>query len=120
MKSFEGGLDRLQVFKNIGVIELEVVDDRDLRQVMDELAALIEKGGVVFVAFDDEPFAVGEARALAEILGNAADEITGIQPLCSNTQVSSEVVVVLPCVPETTSERFPRMKNSLSNSGREQ
>ena len=51
---------------------------RDFRQVMDELAALVEKGGVVFVAFDDEPFAVGEARALAEIVGNAADQIAWI------------------------------------------
>ena len=38
----------------------------------------------------------------------------------SKTQVRSEVVVVLPCVPLTTMERLPRMKNSLSSSGSEQ
>src|SRR2546422_8906965 len=58
-----------------------VVDDRDLGQVMDELAALVEERRVVFVALDDEPFAVGEARALAEIVRNAADEIARVQPV---------------------------------------
>src|SRR4051812_7447545 len=71
--------DRIQIFKNISVIELEIVDDRDFGQVMNELAALVEKRGVIFVAFDDEPFAVGEARALAEIVRNAPDEIARIQ-----------------------------------------
>ena len=48
-------LDRVQVFKNVRVIEFEVVDDADFRQVMDELAALVKKCRVVFVALDDEP-----------------------------------------------------------------
>ncbi len=48
--------DGVQVVKNIRVIEFEVVDDADLRLVMDELAALVEKRGVVFVTLDDEPF----------------------------------------------------------------
>ena len=61
------------------MVEFEVVDDGDFRQVMDELAALVEKGRVVFVALDDEPFAVGEPRALAEIVRDAADEIARIQ-----------------------------------------
>jgi hypothetical protein len=30
----------------------------------------------------------------------------GFRPLCSKTHASSEVVVVFPCVPLTTSERF--------------
>src|ERR1035437_9759124 len=46
---------------------------------MDELAALVEKRGVVFVAFDDEPFAVREPRALRKIFWKAADEIARIQ-----------------------------------------
>ena len=77
----EGFFDRVQIFKNVRVIEFEVVDDGDFRQVMDELAALVEKRRVVFVALDDEPFAVGEPRALAEIVRNAADEIARIQPI---------------------------------------
>ena len=50
-------------------------------QVMDELAALVEKRRVVFVALDDEPLAVGETRALAEIVRDAADEKAGVQPV---------------------------------------
>src|ERR1700677_2665573 len=46
---------------------------------MEELAAFVEKGGVVFVAFENEPGAVGEASALAEIVGDAADEEAGIE-----------------------------------------
>src|SRR5262249_43489335 len=75
----EGFFYRVEVFKNVGVIELEIVDDADLRQVMNELAALVEKRGVVFVALDDEPVAVGESRALAEVVRNAADEIARVQ-----------------------------------------
>ena len=77
----EGGLDRLQVLEDVGVVELEVVDDGHLGQVMDELAALVEEGRVVFVALDDEPFAVGEARALAEVVRDAADQEARVQPV---------------------------------------
>src|SRR4029077_10982797 len=52
---------------------------RGFGQIMDEFAALIEESSVVFVAFDNEPVAVRETRALAEIVWNAADEITGVQ-----------------------------------------
>ncbi len=50
----ELALDRGDVRKNIRVIEFEVVEDRDLRAVVDELRALVEERGVVFVRFNDE------------------------------------------------------------------
>ena len=75
----ESFLNRREVFKNVGVIEFEIVEDGDLGQVVDELAALVEKGRVVFVALDDEPLAVREARALAEVVRNAADEERRVQ-----------------------------------------
>ena len=71
--------NRVEIFKNVRVVEFQIVDDADFRQVMDELAALVEKRRVVFVALDDEPFAVREPRALAEIVRDAADEKTWIQ-----------------------------------------
>src|ERR1039458_9011057 len=61
------------------MIKLEVVDDANFRHVMDEFAALVEKRGVVFVAFDDEPLTVCKPRTLVQIVRNAADEITRIQ-----------------------------------------
>jgi hypothetical protein len=75
----EGFFDGGEVFKNVGVVKFEVVDDRDFGLVMDELAAFIEKRGVVFVALDDEPFAIGEARALGEIVRDATDEVAGVE-----------------------------------------
>src|SRR5262249_11148366 len=75
----ERRLDGGQILKNISVIEFDVVDNGHLRQVVDELASLIEEGRVVFVPFDDEPLAVGEARSLPQIRGDATDEITWVQ-----------------------------------------
>ena len=75
----EGGLDGGEIFENVGVIEFQVVDDDHFGQVMDEFAALVKKGGVVFVALDDEPRAGGETGAFAEIVGDAADEKAGVQ-----------------------------------------
>src|SRR5258708_33844790 len=46
--------DGRQVGENVGVIELQVVQHRDPRKVMDELAALVKKCGVVFVGLDYE------------------------------------------------------------------
>jgi hypothetical protein len=46
-------LDRRQVVENIGVVELEIVDDDQLGQVMEELAPLVEKGRVVLVALEN-------------------------------------------------------------------
>ena len=119
-EALERGLDRTHVLENVRVIKFQVVDDRDFRPVMNELASLVEERGVVLVALDDEPFAVGEPRAFAELCGMPPIRKLGFSPLCSKTHVSSEVVVVFPCVPLTTSERFPRMKYSFSNSGGEQ
>ena len=75
----EGGLDGFEALEDVGMVELKVVDERHLGQVMHELAALVEEGGVVFVAFDDEPGAVGEPRALAEVIRDAADEVAGVE-----------------------------------------
>src|SRR5271170_1046840 len=72
-------LDGVEIFKNVRVIEFQIVDDGNFRQVMDELAALVEKRRVVFVALDDEPLAVRETRALRKIIRDAADEKTRIQ-----------------------------------------
>ena len=73
-EALKGSLDFGEAAKNVGVIELEVVDDDGLGEVVDELAALVEKRGVVFVALNHEPVAVGETRALAKVVRDASDE----------------------------------------------
>ena len=62
---------------DVGVIELDVVDDGDVGQVLQELRGLVEVGAVVLVAFDDERLALADAVAgavVAEIPRDAADE----------------------------------------------
>src|ERR1051325_937239 len=78
---FERGLNRIEVFENIRVIEFQIVDDGNFGQIMHEFAALVEKSGVVFVAFNDEPFTICKSRALAEVVRYSPDEITGIQAI---------------------------------------
>ena len=75
------GLDFSEAAEDVGVVELEVVDDHRLGQVVDELAALVEKRGVVLVALEHTPFAVGEPRALAKVVRDAADEKTGVESI---------------------------------------
>jgi hypothetical protein len=58
----ELALDHGQIIEDVGVIELQVVDDQGPRAVVDELAALVEKGRVVLVRLDDE---IGAARRAA-------------------------------------------------------
>ena len=48
------GLDRSQIRKDVRVIELEVVQNRGARMVVDELRALVEERRVVLVGFDHE------------------------------------------------------------------
>ena len=56
----------IEVGVDVGVIEFDVADDGDVRQVFQELGGPVEEGAVVFVALDDEvsPPADAIARAL--------------------------------------------------------
>ena len=75
---FERNLNRIQVFENIRMIKFDIIDDGNLGQVMDKFAAFVEKCGVVFVALNDEPFAISKSRSLAEIVRDSPNEITRI------------------------------------------
>ena len=72
-------LDGRQIFVDVGVIELEIVQDQRARTVVDELRALVEERGVVFIGFDDEELSPAEARTDRKISGHAADEEAGIE-----------------------------------------
>ena len=74
----ELGLDRAQVGKNIGMVELEIVEHGGRREVMNELAALVEKRRVVFIGLDDKGFARAQARGYAKIQRYATNEEPGI------------------------------------------
>ena len=73
-EALERHADRREVGIDIRVIELDVVDDGDVRQVFQELGGLVEECAVVLVPFDHELPAAADAIAALEVLGNAADE----------------------------------------------
>src|SRR5688572_20900873 len=73
-------LDVVEVVVNIGVVKLDVVDDRDLGQVVHELRLLVEVGRVILVAFDDEMITAGDTKTCAEVMYDATDEETRIEP----------------------------------------
>ena len=67
----------IQIGVDVRVVELDVVDERDVGQILQELRGLVEEGAVVLVALDDElaPVAQPVARPLlTEVQGDAADE----------------------------------------------
>jgi hypothetical protein len=77
-------LDRGQVVEDVRVVELEIVQDRGARTVMDELAALVEEGGVVLVGLDHEgrerTRCVAQPGGHVEVERHAAHQETGLQP----------------------------------------
>ena len=73
-------LDGFDVFKDVGVIKFQVVADQGTRHVVDELGALVEKRGIVFVRLDHEKRVLAQAGGHVEILRHAADQVARLQP----------------------------------------
>ncbi len=46
--------DRMQIGKDIRVIEFQIIQHRCSRPVVDKFGTFVEEGGVVFIGFDDE------------------------------------------------------------------
>src|SRR3954452_19864534 len=72
---------RVEVGVDVGVIEFDVADARDVREIFQELGGLVEKGAVVFVAFDDEVATMADPIAgslLTKVARDAADQHAGI------------------------------------------
>ena len=75
----ELGLDCGEVGEDVRVVELQIVQDRGARPVVNELRALVEERRVVLVRLDGEERRVGEPRRDAEVHRHAADEEAGIE-----------------------------------------
>ena len=74
-------LDRGHVGVDVGVVELEVVEDRGARAVVDELGALVEERRVVLVRLDDEERrAARGARWLSKFAGTPPMRNPGDEP----------------------------------------
>ncbi len=67
------GFYRGEIWKDVRMVELQVVEERGARAVMHELGALVKKRGVVFVGFNNKEFRIGQSRRNAEIFRHSAD-----------------------------------------------
>src|SRR4030095_12412648 len=57
----EGSQDGVEIRVDVGVIELDVINDGDVGQILEELRRLVEERTVVFIAFDDEVASLADA-----------------------------------------------------------
>ena len=77
-------LERALVVRSVAVdvrvIEFGAGDDRCARPVVQELGPLVEVGGVVLVAFEDEVLALPEPESLVEVERHASDQQARIAP----------------------------------------
>ena len=73
-EALECGLHGFEVGVDVGVVEFDVGEDERVRKVVEKLGALVEEGGIVFVALDDEGARGAKLKAGAEVFCNAADE----------------------------------------------
>ena len=76
----ELALDGGQIVKDVGVIELQVVQNGCARVVMDKLAAFVKKRSVVFISLNHKGLALPQAGGNAEVQGHAADQKAWAQP----------------------------------------
>src|SRR5690606_26018437 len=67
-------LDRFQIREDIRVIVFQIIENRRARTVVDELAALVEKGAVVLVRLDHEERRTAQPGRDAEVLRDTADK----------------------------------------------
>ena len=73
-------LDCGEVGEDISVVEFQVVDGQRTWAVVNKFGTAIEVRRVVLIRLDDEERFLAETRRAVEVLGHAADEITGVEP----------------------------------------
>ena len=73
-------LDGRDVLIDVGVVELEIVEDEGARAVMDKLRPLVKKSTVVFVRLNNKEGRSTQTRAGLKVGRSAADQKTGSAP----------------------------------------
>src|ERR1700730_13238241 len=73
-ETLERSLNRIEVLINICVIEFDRRQDDGVRKIVQEFRTFIEECGVVFIAFQDEVFAVSKLETAAEIFCDSANQ----------------------------------------------
>src|SRR4029077_15149931 len=73
-------LDRSKILEDVGMIELDIVQNCDGRSVVHHLGALVEESGVVLVGFAHEEIPLAQPRGHIEVQRYTADEKAGGEP----------------------------------------
>ncbi len=71
------GLDGFQIGENIGMIKFQIIQNQSAGMVVQKLAALVEKSGVIFIAFQHEFGTIAQSGTAAKIFRHAANQKTG-------------------------------------------
>src|ERR1051325_1171928 len=61
---------RCEISINVGMVKFNVIDNRQFRKVVHKLRTLIEVRSVILVCFNDEVFALGNAKTRTKVLRN--------------------------------------------------
>ena len=108
-------LDSRQIFKDIGVIKLEIIYHQSVAVVVNKLGALIKKGAVVLIRLNhknllpalsfelfSDSFLTTQARRQPKVTGTPPIKNPGFNPARNREFLASILlVVVLPWVPDT-------------------
>jgi len=75
----ECGFNGIEIFIDVGMIELDRGENDGVGKVVQEFRALVEECGVVLIAFEDEVFAITKMKTRTEIFGDASDQERRLQ-----------------------------------------
>ncbi len=109
-------LNRLQVIKDVRVVELKVVEDQRPRAVVNKLGRLSKKAQSYSSASMTKN-GLSPARGDVEIARNAANHEPRLIAAGFKDPVAMPAVVVLPWVPATASTQRSRSTKSCSHCG---
>ena len=73
-------LDRRQIGEDVGVVELQVVENRRAWPVMHKLGPLVAERGVVLVRFDHKERRIGQPRRHTKVLRHTANQKARVEP----------------------------------------
>src|SRR6185312_2569778 len=73
-QALESGLDRVQIFIYVRMIELDRSQNYSIGKIVQELRAFVEERGIVLVAFKNEILAISQVKAAAKIFRNSANQ----------------------------------------------
>src|SRR5579863_597396 len=78
-QSLKGRFYCVEIFVDVGMVELDRSKDDGVRKIVQELRTFVEERCVIFVSLKNEVSALSQLKATAEVLRDAADEKRWLQ-----------------------------------------